>query len=80
MSTGGIALLLRSTLRRFPGLTIIGEIFFLFDLPVFLCLCAAITARFLTNAGTLNRSLMHPTEALFFPSLISRNVRAEGLK
>jgi len=68
MSTGGIALLINSTPHRFPGLTTIGKVVFVFDLVIFLCLVAAITARFIIAPGSLRNSLTHPTETLFFPT------------
>ena len=72
MSTGGIALLLASQAHVFRGLMTIGTIVFIFDLVLFLSLCAAITTRFVSFPGTLARSLQNPSEALFFPtSLLS---------
>src|ERR1700733_15279529 len=47
MSTGGLALLLSATPHRFPGLTIIGKIFYILDLVFFVSLVAGITARFI---------------------------------
>ncbi|KAF2214496.1 hypothetical protein CERZMDRAFT_110779 [Cercospora zeae-maydis SCOH1-5] len=68
MSTGGIALLLHATPHQFHGLRTIGKVVYIFDLVVFLSLCSGITARFILYPGTLRASLMHPTEALFFPT------------
>lgn len=68
MSTGGIALLLHSTPHRFPGLTTIGKVVFVFDIVVFLCIVAGITTRFTLAPGSLQKSMLHPTEALFFPT------------
>ncbi|EMC97870.1 hypothetical protein BAUCODRAFT_146479 [Baudoinia panamericana UAMH 10762] len=68
MSTGGIALLLASTPHRFTGLTTIGKIFYIFDLVIFVCLVAGIIARFTLAPGSLQKSLLHPTEALFVPT------------
>ncbi|KAM3422389.1 hypothetical protein BST61_g2743 [Cercospora zeina] len=68
MSTGGIALLLHATPHQFHGLYTIGKIVYVFDIVVFLLLCSGITARFVLYPGTLRASLMHPTEALFFPT------------
>lgn len=68
MSTGGIALLLSQTPHRFPGLTTIGKIVYVYDLAIFLLLTACITTRFIRKPGSFTRSLLHPTEALFFPT------------
>lgn len=57
-----------STPHQFRGLETIGKIIFLFNLVIFLALSATISARFILNPGTLQKSLMHPTEALFFPT------------
>lgn len=66
MSTGGIALLLNATPNRFPGLDTIGKIVFIFDLFIFLGVCAGITTRFIIRPEALKNSLTHPTESLFF--------------
>ncbi|CAK3788106.1 malic acid transport [Lecanosticta acicola] len=66
MSTGGIALLLTATPHRFRGLETLGKIAFLFDLVIFFVVCAGIAARFIMNPGSFQKSLVHPTEALFF--------------
>ncbi|CAK1359030.1 Malic acid transport protein [Cercospora beticola] len=68
MSTGGIALLLRATPHQFAGLITIGKVVYVFDIVIFLLLCSGIAARFILHPGTLRKSLMHPTEALFFPT------------
>lgn len=68
MSTGGIALLLAATPHRFTGLETIGKIVFLFDLVLFLTICAGISIRFIMKPERLTKSLLHPTEALFFPT------------
>ncbi|KXT14424.1 hypothetical protein AC579_8350 [Pseudocercospora musae] len=78
MSTGGIALLLKSTPHRFAGLDTIGKIVYIFDLVVFISLCAAMSARFITNPDTLKKSLVHPTEALFFPTFFLALVNVLG--
>ncbi|KAI5364605.1 Putative transporter protein SLAC1/Mae1/ Ssu1/TehA [Septoria linicola] len=66
MSTGGIALLLHATPHQFTGLATLGKIVYIFDIWIFLMLCAGISARFVMFPGTLIESLMHPTESLFF--------------
>ena len=70
LSTGGIALVLSGTPHSFNGLDAIGKIFFIFELVIFVVCVAAITARFVLNPGTLKNSLIHPTEALFTPTLL----------
>ncbi|KAK4495171.1 hypothetical protein PRZ48_013498 [Zasmidium cellare] len=68
MSTGGIALLLAQTPHRFTGLTTIGKVVYIYDLATFLLLTALILTRFLLRPSSLPLSLLHPTEALFFPT------------
>lgn len=68
MSTGGISLLLSRTPHRFPGLTVLGKIVYIFDLLIFLALSICITTRFVLSPRSLRLSLLHPTEALFFPT------------
>ncbi|RDW74776.1 hypothetical protein BP6252_05918 [Coleophoma cylindrospora] len=70
MSTGGMALLLSVTPHRFPGLDTIGAIVYIFDLVLFTCISMAITARFVMFKGTLFQSLTHPTESLFFGTML----------
>ncbi|KAF4627872.1 hypothetical protein G7Y89_g10281 [Cudoniella acicularis] len=85
MSTGGIGLLLAQTPHRFSGLTVLGEIVFILDLVLFLCLCTAITTRFILFRKALMSSLKHPTESLFFPTFwisisnIISNVQGYGV-
>jgi len=67
MSTGGLALLLHSTPHRFRGLDVIGKIFFILDLALFILLVSGISARFIMTPRALKLSLTHPTESLFFP-------------
>lgn len=68
MSTGGFALLLGSQPHTFRGLLTIGKIVYVFDLVLFVLVCAAITTRFIHFPGTRMKSLTHPTESLFFPT------------
>ncbi|KAH7150360.1 voltage-dependent anion channel [Dactylonectria estremocensis] len=70
MSTGGIALLLHGAPHRFPGLDIIGKIFFLLTVVLFIGLVAGIAYRFYSTPPALKASLMHPTESLFFPCFL----------
>ncbi|KAG9555217.1 malic acid transporter, partial [Aureobasidium melanogenum] len=68
MSTGGFATLLSVQPHTFTGILTIGTIVYIFDIVLFLFLCAGITARFIMFPGTFHKSLKHPTEALFFPT------------
>ncbi|KAK7413853.1 hypothetical protein QQX98_007270 [Neonectria punicea] len=70
MSTGGIALLLHGTPHRFRGLDVIGKIFFLLTVVLFLLLLAGMSFRFMKTHSALKASLMHPTESLFFPCFL----------
>ncbi|KAJ4022452.1 hypothetical protein NW752_000346 [Fusarium irregulare] len=72
MSTGGIALLLHSTPHKFIGLEVIGKIYYILTIVVFLAISSGLVLRFTTTPDALKKSLMHPTESLFFPcSLLS---------
>lgn len=44
-------MLLATTPHRFTGLETIGTIVFIFDIVIFLMLCAGISARFMMNSG-----------------------------
>ncbi|KAK5168072.1 uncharacterized protein LTR77_006640 [Saxophila tyrrhenica] len=70
LSTGGIGLLLASQPHRFAGLETIGKIFFIFDLVILAVALATICARFILHPGTFTQSLVHPTEALFIPTVL----------
>ncbi|EME38619.1 hypothetical protein DOTSEDRAFT_75397 [Dothistroma septosporum NZE10] len=78
MSTGGLALLLHDTPNRFPGLETIGKVVYIFDLVIFFCLCAMMATRFIMNPGVLKKSLMHPTESLFFATVFLALVNVIG--
>ncbi|EKJ67468.1 hypothetical protein NXS19_004029 [Fusarium pseudograminearum] len=72
MSTGGIALLLHSTPHQFRGLEVIGKIYYILTIVLFLTIVSGLVLRFTTTPNALKNSLMHPTESLFFPcSLLS---------
>ncbi|TID24994.1 hypothetical protein E2P81_ATG04099 [Venturia nashicola] len=72
MSTGGLALLLSVQPNSFTGLHTIGKFVYIFDIAIFSVITAAIIFRFCHFPGTLRRSLIHPTESLFFAtSLLS---------
>jgi C4-dicarboxylate transporter/malic acid transport protein len=68
MSTAGIALLLAQTPHRFQGLTVIGEIFFILAIVLFILFTAAISTRFILYPKSLAKCITHPTESLFFPT------------
>ncbi|KAM5352592.1 hypothetical protein ACJ41O_005314 [Fusarium nematophilum] len=70
MSTGGIALLLHNTPHQFDGLRVIGKVFFILTLAIFVLLVVGLVVRFSTTAAALKNSLMHPTESLFFPAFL----------
>ena len=55
---------------RFNGLEIIGTIFFLFNLLLFLVNIVCITMRFVLFPETFKASFLHPTESLFVPSSV----------
>lgn len=68
MSTGGIALILASTPHRFPGLSTIGKLFYIFDLVIFVTIVSAIVARFCITPASFSKAIAHPTEMLFIPT------------
>lgn len=68
MSTSGIALVISQTPHRFHGLTVIGDIFFILSILLFVLFTAAITTRFILFPKAFISSLSHPTESLFFPA------------
>ncbi|KAI0538857.1 voltage-dependent anion channel [Xylaria digitata] len=68
MSTGGLALLLAEDAQgfKFRGLQAIGKFVYILDLVIFTLVASAITYRFVAFPGTLKKSIVHPTEGLFF--------------
>jgi tellurite resistance protein TehA-like permease len=76
LSTGGIGLLLSKQPHRFPGLTTIGKIVYIFDLFLILFLTAIIMRRFMLNRQRLSISLLRPGESLFFPTFLLSLVTA----
>lgn len=68
MSTGAISVVLAKIPFRFKGLTIIGKLFFILDLVLFLSFVIIISIRF-QRTGALLKSLQKPPEALFFGSV-----------
>ncbi|KAH6838648.1 voltage-dependent anion channel-domain-containing protein [Chaetomium sp. MPI-CAGE-AT-0009] len=68
MSTGGLALLLRSQPHQFPGLYQIGLAVFIVNTALFVLVTSALLARFCLFPGTFLRSVTHPREGFFFPT------------
>jgi tellurite resistance protein TehA-like permease len=65
MSTGALSVVLANTPNKFPGLTTIGEIVFIFDLVIFLLFNGLMITRFILVPRKLTASLHHPVEGLF---------------
>ena len=61
-------MVLHQTPHKFKGLTVLGDIIFIFDIILFLCFSAVISARFIMFPKTIRKCLSHPTESLFFPT------------
>ena len=55
---------------RFPGLDIIGTIFFLFNVLLFIINVILISLRFYLFPETFKASFLHPTESLFAPAAV----------
>ena len=55
---------------RFPGLDIIGTIFFLFNVVLFINNVILISLRFYLFPETFKASFLHPTESLFAPAAV----------
>jgi tellurite resistance protein TehA-like permease len=68
MATGGVANVLYQVPYRFPGLYVIGCIFFLFNIFLFLFNITMISLRFRYYPSTFRASITHPTESLFVPA------------
>ncbi|KEF59092.1 uncharacterized protein A1O9_03936 [Exophiala aquamarina CBS 119918] len=68
MATGGIANALYSVPYRFPGLRVIGVIFFLLNIVLYIGIWAMMITRFYLYPYTFRASLTHPTESLFVPA------------
>lgn len=71
MATGGIANVIHSIPYTSDWLTIIGTIFFLFNLALFVFNVIFITLRFKWNPGTFRASFKSPSESLFTPACVS---------
>ncbi|KAG6054511.1 hypothetical protein E4U17_003736 [Claviceps sp. LM77 group G4] len=68
MSTGGLALLIRSQPHRFPGLDIIGLIVYILNLIIFTTISCLMVARFSIHSGDMSKSIKHPREGFFLPT------------
>ena len=55
---------------RFQGLDIIGTIFFIFNIFLFVLNCILISTRFYLYPETFKNSFLHPTESLFAPAVV----------
>jgi len=70
MATGGIANVLHSIPYRSNWLEIIGVIFFLLNIVIFIFISMMMTLRFCLNPGSLKQSLANQSECLFLPACI----------
>ncbi|KAF1956213.1 hypothetical protein CC80DRAFT_472942 [Byssothecium circinans] len=68
MSTGGLAIALAETPHKFRGLYTIGVIVYLFNIVLFVMLCACMTMRSIISPKHFKRSFYHPPEAFYFGS------------
>lgn len=68
MSTGAIAVVLANTPNRFDGLDVIGKIFYLLNLVLFVLFNIAMGLRMFWFPRRFIASLHHPVEGLFFGS------------
>jgi tellurite resistance protein TehA-like permease len=66
MATGGMANLIAQQPFTFPGLMIIGKIFFILNLVLFVTFTTLITSRFVIKPRALTTSLHHPSESFYF--------------
>ncbi|KAF2269058.1 hypothetical protein CC78DRAFT_454101 [Lojkania enalia] len=66
MSTGGISNLLGAQPHSFSGLRTIGAVVFIVFIVMLAFNCSMITFRFISLRKSLQKSLTHPTESLFF--------------
>jgi C4-dicarboxylate transporter/malic acid transport protein len=66
MSTGALATLLGQQPHKFPGLFTIGKVVFIFDIVLFLTLCALLAYRFALIPRAFTSSLHHPFESFYF--------------
>jgi tellurite resistance protein TehA-like permease len=68
MSTGSLSVVLSNTPNKFPGLTVIGTIFFILNLVLFGLFTIAMGLRAFWFPKRFLNSLHHPVEGLFFGS------------
>ncbi|KAF3941862.1 hypothetical protein ABW19_dt0210624 [Dactylella cylindrospora] len=68
MSTGGISLLIFAQPFQFPGLRVIGWIFYISNLIMFVVVCTGMIMRFIYHKGSFGASLKHEREGFFFPT------------
>ncbi|KHO01246.1 C4-dicarboxylate transporter/malic acid transport protein [Metarhizium album ARSEF 1941] len=69
MSTGGLSLLIYAQPHQFPGLRAMGTVVYAINIVIYLSLLALMVARFVIHSGDMSKSLKHPREALFVPTL-----------
>jgi len=70
MATGGIANVLHSVPYRSDWLRILGVVFFLFNVGLFLVNCSVIALRFRWNPGSFAAAFRSPSESLFVPASV----------
>ncbi|KAE8413950.1 voltage-dependent anion channel-domain-containing protein [Aspergillus pseudocaelatus] len=70
MATGGIANVLHAIPYRFRGLQIIGVIFFLSNIILYVIIWSLLVMRFYRYPYTFKASFLHPTESLFVPASV----------
>jgi len=68
MSTGAVAIVIGQTPFKFTSLEIIGKIFYIVDLIMFIVASIMIATRFTLRPGSISKSMHYPAEALFFGS------------
>ncbi|XPS68941.1 hypothetical protein M3J09_001221 [Ascochyta lentis] len=66
MSTGALATLIGQQPYKFPGVDVIGWIFAVLNIILFVVFTGCIIYRFSTGSGRLTRSFHHPHESFFF--------------
>ncbi|KAH8821304.1 voltage-dependent anion channel-domain-containing protein [Xylogone sp. PMI_703] len=70
MATGGIANVLHAIPFRSDWLRIVGTIFMIFNICLFLLNCCILTLRFRLNPGSLKESFLSQKESLFIPACV----------
>lgn len=69
MSTGGLSLLINSQIKSFNGLKIIGFVVYFINLIMFFGISVGLIIRFTIHKGTFLKSITHPREGFFVPTL-----------